>query len=676
MNRPTSSTFETIYDIKAAKTHPLDPYSDYGMASSISDLDSLDLVTSLEIKNQQSHPATGPPKLNSPNRESKCENDELCGTTAPISQRRHRKNFLKNSTTQNPTVSPFESESTENSFDSSAGSDLINQNLRRNSQEDYDIDCGSSELEPVVQPTTSVNSELVKDKPDFPLENNLVTPVVQPSTIGESLRRMSESEEISTECDSVEDLIAMTTSRPSPLKRTRVVTPPPIQFITSITLAPVERMSDAATVSTTNTMRKMSESEEIQTDCESETSDNTKIDRPATMSTSSSIALYSTPTEEAIAPTPKTLTMNELSRRMSVSDVDCKSVHLSMHKTGESTMMPVRDSMLRMSESNENSADFESHADHTEVTVTTSAPSIRPDSMRRMSHSDKATTEMADHRTNPKDPLDYPTEYVTECDTEAPLPLEDSAPDSHSPPKTMEISNEDSLLCCPDSVCALLHPNVPNCDGGRIVTSKLVRKIDELRDMFYLYETQVLITKMVGDSDYIKKRMSYERDLVSLWNETLSITPIHIINGCTDDSRRKNVKQIISSIYCFLRYTDSLLNDTFLEIILNVVKRIETNFPGNKVLRYHKLRRIILQSMPKVLNQSDQVARLAHYMQHNRNYENERIFLLNFLLDIQDRFEANMKNYFNINQLNAKITDSSKSLQENGLGIKMHRTLN
>lgn len=632
----------------------------------------------------------------------------MCGTTSPTSQRRHRKKLNKTSTTYNPssTVNPFESEianvqPTKNSLDKSADHDLMNQNMRRHSQEDYDIDCDSAELDSVVQPTTSFSNEFF-DKPNVPFESHsasFVTPRTQTSTIGESLRRMSESEEISTECDSVEDIVATTTSKPIHPKSYREFIPEnislqPNQLMTAITLAPDAKISTEATTVTTIIMRRMSESEEIQTDCESDKA-STKIDQPeteqyATKTMSTSFAIHSTQTEETIDPTQERLTINELSRRMSESDADCKNDKgengngsVDSPVDDKNSMTPIRDSMRRMSESNENSADCDSHEDN--IDVTTSAASISPDSMRRMSHSDKSTSKIPKYQTDPVNPTivtDYPeTEYVTECATVAPLPSdaivsEESANDSE---KTMEInvSKDISLLCCPDSVCSLLYPNVPDCDARRTVPSNFIRKIDELRNMFYLYETQVLITKMVADSDSIRKRMIYERELVRLWNDILSIAPIDITNGCTEDSSSddENGKQIISTIYCFLKYTDSLLNDTFLEIVLNVVKRIEANFPRNKVLRYHKLRRIILQSIPKALNQADPVALLSHYMQHNQNYENERTFLLHFLFDIQESFESNTKNQF-INQIKAKKTDSSESLQENGLGIKMHRTSN
>lgn len=648
-NQPTTSrTFETIPHGKAIdKTPQPAPYSDYSKISSISDLDSLALVEPV-------------------NPESKCENDELCGSKLPVSERRHRNKMTKKlhstSATESSTFVPFEFESTTVQLPSNhADKELGNHNLRRHSHEEYDIDCESTEIDSVdsvVQPTTSTTIRDVTDKTDPPLESNPTpTSTVQTPTIGESLRRMSESEEMSTECDTEDDQ--------------------------TITTAPEDHMStdvnesaDVTAVSNTESMRRMSESEEIQTDCEYDV-DTARIDRPAsltkTMPTATSI--YSTPSEDAIATSPatpgvettpklKTSTMNELSRRMSESDVDCKQIE----EVDE--MTPIIDSMRRMADSHESSADCDSHEDT--IDLTTVAPFLS-DSMRRMSHSDTQTTELniEDH-TEPTTTIAFedPTEYVTECDTEMP-PLDDA----QRATKTKE-NKDNSLLCCPDSVCLLLYPHISSCDAIRF--ANVVRKIAELRDMFYLYKTQVLITKLVGDSDYINKRIDYEQILIHLWEDESFISQIDITNTCTNGSHAKNAKQIISSIYCFLNYTGNLLNETFLDMILEIVKRIETDFPHHKAVKYPKLRRTIFQSIPIVSNESDVVNLLSDYMQNNRNYEKERIFLLQLLLDIQERFEADMEHYFIANRLDdgipASTTDSIKSLHENGLGIKMHRT--
>lgn len=663
-----------------------------------------------------------------------------------MSQRRHRKKLIPNlhSTTQNrksyhrttsapesPTSNPFEFETTtvqlsENSPIIYADKELRNHNLRRHSHEDYDIDCESTESDSVdrfVQPTTSIARELVdvlNDKPDIPFENSLHSPssttnhliasTVQNPTIGESLRRMSESEEKSTECDTDEDQIGViptTTPSPNSLKNSRPVetiptstvittsfSPSPNQLIISITLAPEEN-ADLTTISNTVPMRRMSESEEIQTDCDD---DIARIDKPATeQSLTTSTTIHPTLAEDAIdassttatptAPKLKTSTINELSRRMSESDCtydknDGES--LLATKMAMLTLKNGNNSMRRMSDSNENSSDCDSYEDI--VDLTTAAPIIS-DSMRRMSHIDTLTTELnlEDH-TNPTIPtvvFDDPTEYVTECDTETPLVLEavvaTNSQESLNDVQQPKEIQENSLLCCPDSVCLLLYPQIQSCAAIRIATANnipnFIRKIDELRDMFYLYETQVLITKMVGDIGYIRKRMDYEAFLISLWNDGKFASQTNIPNTCTNRSNTNNAKQIISSIYCFLNYTDNLLNESFPDMILEIVKRIETDFPHHKVVKYPKLRRTILQSIPKVANESDVVNLLSAYMQSNRNYEKERIFLLQLLFDIQERFEADMNNYaIDKSSDRDQIIDSIESLQENGLGIKMHRT--
>lgn len=653
-NRPTSTAFETILDVNAAPNKtPLGPYSDYSKAPVISDLDSLDLVTSFDR-----------------------------ATSQPMSQRRHR--IKLHSTTHNPqifdsststTESPiFEFETTTVQLSEHSIHELVNHNLRRHSHEDYDIDCESAEIDS-VQATTSIA---------IPLENTLHSPpstqshshtlTVQSPTIGESLRRMSESEEKSTECDT-DDVIPTTTS---PSRRVETIpdytsttittsfSPSQNQLMISITSAP----EDPTTISNTEPMRRMSESEEIQTDCDED------IARLSTSTTNHSTqaedALYtSSVSYSTTIPNLKTSTMEELSRRMSESDVDCRHDKNDSEKSSTKVDNSMTDSMRRMSDSNENSGDCDSHEDI--IDPTTAAP-IMSDSMRRMSHIDTLTTELKfeDH-TDPTAPTivsDDPTEYVTECDTEQP---ENSQHESlHDVQQTKEIK-DNSLLCCPDSVCLLLYPQIPSCAAIR--SANLIRKMDELRDMFYLYETQVLITKMMGDSDYIRKRMDYEQFLISLWNHENFTAQLNIPNICTKRSNTDNAEQIISSIYCFLHYTDNLLNESLLDMILEIVKRIETDFPNNKVVKYPKLRRTILQSIPKVSNKSDVVNMLSDYMQSNRNYEKERIFLLQLLFDIQERFVVDMNHYFvKTSEDKAQITDSIKSLQENGLGIKMHRT--
>lgn len=629
---------------------------------------------------------------------------------------------------ESPTSNPFEFETTtvqlsENSPIIYADKELRNHNLRRHSHEDYDIDCDFNETDSVdrfVQPTTSIAREFVdilNDKPESNLHspslttNHLVASTVQNPTIGESLRRMSESEEKSKECDTDEDqfgVITTTTPSPNSSKNSRPVetireytstvittsfSPSPNQLIISITLAPEENV-DLTTISNTVPMRRMSESEEIQTNCDD---DIARIDKPATeQSLTTSTTIHSTLAEDAIdasstiatptAPKLKTSTINELSRRMSESDVDCKHDKNDGESSSATTLKNGTNSMRRMSDSNENSSDCDSHEDI--VDLTTASPIIS-DSMRRMSHIDTLTTELnlEDH-TNPTIPtvvFDDPTEYVTECDTEMPLVLEavvavNSQESLNDVQQTKEIK-ENSLLCCPDSVCLLFYPQIPSCAAIRMATANnipnIIRKIDELRDMYYLYETQVLITKMVGDIGYIRKRMDYEAFLISLWNDGKFASQTNIPNTCRcrNRSNTDNAKQIISSIYCFLNYTDNLLNETFPDMILEIVKRIETDFPNHKVVKYPKLRRTILQSIPKVANESDVVNLLFAYMQSNRNYEKERIFLLQLLFDIQERFEADMNNYsIGKSSDRAQIIDSIESLQENGLGIKMHRT--
>lgn len=842
-NQPKSSKFETVPDMNILKATQLDPYYDYIIVPTSSDLDSLDLVTSIDVDNIRSY-RTRPPKRISklssknPTRRKKpimaddvgCEGDELCEikseTSDTKSERNHTKKLLQNEmeiATSKLTehLSPNDAES---SFETKKHS------FRRHSHEDYEIDCDSPEHNSVeIFPSTEQPANLIRigdsiDSTKFDITtdtpHNSPTPISSKKSIAStekaieisteksletsttpttkmmlSLRRMSESEEISTECDSVEEhLLSASTMLPlSPTIETSIDTKTiprykstpsasisPNYLATSISSTPGKMKStntnnhkDKTTTLNTASMRRMSESEEIVTDCGSdEDKISTNIAETAseksfikTHSSSPMTINHSAQTDLPIATTTptattylttsklKTTTTNELSKRISESGEDCESkentqsskeIDSSTQRPQLSTtfattskndknstdaslllqsVVPITDSMRRMSESDENSSDCDSHEDiivsttvaqstsdsHEDIIVsTTVAPSTsdlhenivvlttiapsRSDSMRRMSQIndiDILTTELDfEDLTNPTNPtVDLP-EYVTECDTEIPLiteALNESLQESQNDVKNISKIGEISPLpCCPNPVCLLLYPNSPTCDVRRTNTpvvdiSNFTSRTDELRNMFYLYKTQVLITKMLSDSDYIKKRNIYEQYLVNLWNETIFTYQINNSNSCTNSLSNENAKETISSIYCFLNYTDNLLNESFVNMILEVVKRIETDFPNKKIVKYPKLRRIILLSLPKILNESDAVYLLSDYMKHNRNRDKERVFLLQLLLDIQERFEMEMKNNSiemdeksANNQISKDVTDSSESLQENGIGIKMH----
>lgn len=578
-------------------------------------------------------------------------------TNAPTSQRRYETKSTKNvhstlilpSPTTPPAVTPPELVTTE-----FYPTETENQNLRRHSQEeheDYDIECDPTESNSVhnlhSEATDTLEDQSTIPPSLTPTEKPFLTPPVE---TGESMRRMSESDEVSTECDSAEDLGEMPKSSTTIEK----VNEP----LGSINMVPDEiTTTDQTTI--TDSMRRMSESNEIQTECDSvENNEQSVTEQSVTKINLISPTVYPTQAEESTTMSPfngplstlkpKELSVNELARRMSESDVvGC------LHNGKDSIQMtPITDSMRRMSDSNENSSDdCDSHADFIEVTTTASTIS---DSMRRISGPDQPTTEQY---------YEEQTEFVTECDTVAP----DIPHDVH---KTVETKKNATLECCPDLVCSLLFPAIPICEKQRAAT--YIRKLVELRDMFYLNRAHVLITELVGD-EYTRKRTSYERELFSLWNDTLSMSPNNIINDCANSSSSNSV---IASIYCVLKYTDSLLlTDSVLEMVVDAAKRIETDFTGGNAKNYLKFRRIILQAIATVRNQSDTVSALANYMHHNRNYENERLLLLQLLIDIQQRFEKKTEKFI-ASLMNIKITDASKSLQENGVGIKLHRNLN
>ncbi|XP_037050356.1 uncharacterized protein LOC119084466 isoform X2 [Bradysia coprophila] len=691
-DQPLSSlTFETIYDVKAAATpatKQLDPYSDYSTFSSGSNLDTLDLVTSIV------------PLITTPT-----------PTKFLISQRHHETKPTNNlqstlippSTFIPPAVSPPEFTTTTEGrpTDSYADNELKTQNLRRHSHEehdDYDIECDPTEPNYTEPESTEPNStepnstepdrtEPNSPEPDFvhnlhsepadtfddkssiqlsltSTERPLVTTKVQTVTIGESMRRMSESDEMSTECDSAEDL------KETPKSST--IIGPSNELPASINLITDKRTTTGRTA-ITDSMRRMSESHEMQTECDSlEEIDQTVTEPFVTEITSISPTVYLTEPVESTTMSPfndqltslkPTLPVNVMSRRMSESDVECNNGNSNellklMDNDGIAILMtPISDSMRRMSDSKENSSGgCDWHEDFVEVTTIT--PSLSG-SMRRMSSQDQQTTEQN---------FDDHTEYVTECDTVVP----ETSMDAH---KTVAMKKNATLECCPDMVCSLLYPNMPICNKPR--TANYTRKLAELRDMFYLNRAHVLITEIVGETtdEYSKKRINSERDLVGLWNDMLSISPNNITEGCTNSSS-SNVKQIISSIYCVLKYTDTLqTTDSVLEMVVDAAKRVETEFNGSTGMNYPKFRRILLQSLPKVPNRSNTVSALANYMQHNRNYENERLLLLQLLIDIQQRFEKKTEKYI-VSQMNIQIRDASKSLQKNGVGVNLHRTLN
>lgn len=619
-----------------------DTNTDYSIIPSSVELVSLDLVTALEIENRHSQHTSPKPEL-------KCKNDELCGIQT--SRRRYRKKLIENThiATDNPTFEISTAQLTNDTSEGYIDSELTNYNLRRHSHEDYDIECDSTEdyfskipskssTTPVVD-TIKFASEIQTHHTTeyLPLIRNDFTSPPLFSTIGEPLRRMSESEEVVTECDSFEDhtvintIVDMTAS--SVPMQTLITSSPDHVVLTDRTLV-------------TESMRRMSESEEMEMDCEY---DGTPIHHPVTED-------FST-TQLGTTPTPETLAMNGLSRRMSESDVNCttnesESQMSQMNPIGNDVniISPIVDSMRRMTESNENSSDCDSHEDFVEVT--TVAP-ILSGSMRRMSRLEKLTTELN---------ADDPTEYVSECVTEiSQLNESDNSTEmSGNVHKTAEIRPENALQCCPDSVCSMIYPSVPVCAEKKLVN--YFHKVRELRDMFYVYKTQVLITQLVArDSDYLRKRRNYERSLVNLWNDMLSRFHNDIIDSCTRRTAILNDQlQTISSIFCFLTRTNNVLNNSLLKMILNTVRRIETDFTKNKILTYPKLRRIIWQSIPKPLSRSDQVSTLSNYMLHNRNLEIERMFLLRLLFNVQQGFGNSLRKYF-VNPTNS--TDPTRSLQ-------------
>lgn len=630
-----------------ATTKQSDTYSDYNSLSTGSKLDSLDLVTSLV-------PLI--PFITTP-----------IPTEFPTSQRRYETKSTKN---VQPTFTPpttaipleanlleittTEGQLTDSYFDN-------DHNLRRHSHEeheDYDIECDPTEPDLVhnlhSEPANTFEDKSTLETSSATTERSFVTSSMQSVTVSESMRRMSESEEISTECDSAEEEIPKYSTKIGPSN----------ELLASVNLG-IEEIGTTGRTTITDSMRRMSESHE--TECESnERIDQTEPDQPVTKNYSISPAVHSTRTEESTTMSPytdslttveATLPVEVLSRRM--SEFECSNDKFTIENDGNFILMtPISESMRRMSDSNENlSNECDSHEDFIEVT--TAVPFIS-DSMRRMSSEDPSTTEQN---------FEEQTEYVTECDTVQPET-------SHDINETVARKKDATLQCCPDMVCSLLYPSMPICDKQSTETD--IRKLVELRDMYYLNRANVLITEIVGktNDEYTEKRVNYERNLISLWNDTLSISPNNITKGCTNSSSSNNIKQIISSIYCVLKHTDNLLlNDSALAMVVDAAERIETDFTENSAITYLKFRQIILQSMPKEPNQSDTVSTLASYMYHNHNYENERLLLLQLLIDIQQRFEKKTEKYI-VSQINIKITDASKSMQKNGLGINLHRTLN
>lgn len=630
-NRPISVNSVTITDLKPT-TKQLGPNPDERIDSASSNLDSLDLVTSIELENLS--------PLAAPNLKSTCDNDELCGNDVQLSHSTPKvglsvpKSTIAHLTDSYPDIEV----------------NKYNHNLRRHSQEDYDVDCdptenysdGSTTKSPapistaavVIPPKLTLHSRTTP-----PSDSSVTMSPLQPSTIGESLRRMSESEEdISVECDSLEDLTASTAIIGSPL--------------TSLTTSAPKIVESTGQTPVTDPMRRMSSSGQV-TDCV-----------PDENSAGKMFESFTTETVELTEPNTTTLSLTELSRRMSDTDIDCdnnSSSQTTYSLPKDNSMVPSGDLMRRMSESKETSSDCDSQEYlYGFIELTTAAP-ILSDSLRRMSSIEEFTTESN---------FEDSTEYVTECQTEVPLTSKPKSSDGTRKAVTSTVVNN-TLECCPDSVCSLLYPSVPACDN-----SKIVRKLDELRNMFYLYKTQCLITEMQGQqSAVVVRKQKHERRLVDLWNAIRSEYKNNVIDGCANGSAIHNVKRTISSIYCVFAYTNNLLNDRVLQMIMNAVENIETTVPTNTILSYPILRRIIFQSIPKISNRSDQIHKLFNYMLYNRNYETERMFLLQLLQNVQQRFETNLAKYF-INSVNShKTTDPTQSLQENGVGVKMHRTL-